>query len=213
LLNHDVAAECAVLVIGCGAIGSNVVEYLARMGIGTIDIFDGDTVRPENLEPQVFIGGDIGLPKVEAVKGYANVIDRDILVTPHNVMWTSDDHRHLLAEFDIIISGVDSMEARLDIASVLHPARFDHYIDARMGSNVIEVFHVTPDNVENYVALLASTKPMDIPCSMKAIAYNGRVAAGLVARQVAAILNDEPVPDWIKVDLLAWSLQTSDLVL
>ena len=212
LIDHDLAGQCAVLIIGCGAIGSNLVEYLVRMGIGIINVFDGDIVNPENIEPQAFVPEDVDLPKPRAIKMYADIIDPDVAVIPHETVWRSDRHS-FGGMFDVVISGVDSMETRIDIARALLPGEFVHYIDARMGANVVEIFHVTPNNVEDYVALLASAKPMSVPCSMKAIAYNGRVAAGLVARQVAAILNYEPVPDYLKLDLLAWSLQTSDLVL
>ena len=38
-----------VAVIGCGGLGGYIIEQLARLGIGTIRIVDGDVFEESNL--------------------------------------------------------------------------------------------------------------------------------------------------------------------
>ena len=42
-----------VAVFGCGGVGGYVIEGLVRSGIGTIDVFDHDTVDITNLNRQI----------------------------------------------------------------------------------------------------------------------------------------------------------------
>lgn len=54
-------------VIGCGSIGSNVAELLARYGIEDIVIYDFDIVESHNIANQLYTEEDIGKPKTEAL--------------------------------------------------------------------------------------------------------------------------------------------------
>ena len=40
-------------MFGCGGVGGYVIEGLVRSGIGTIDVFDHDTVDITNLNRQI----------------------------------------------------------------------------------------------------------------------------------------------------------------
>ena len=52
-------AECATLqtktvaVIGCGGLGGYLIEFLARIGVGTIRCIDGDMFEESNLNRQL----------------------------------------------------------------------------------------------------------------------------------------------------------------
>ena len=50
--------DAAVLVVGCGGLGSPIAVYLAASGIGKIHLVDFDTVDPTNLHRQVFYDVD-----------------------------------------------------------------------------------------------------------------------------------------------------------
>ena len=45
--------ETDVVIIGAGALGSPVIQYLAAAGVGTLKIVDHDTVALGNLQSQV----------------------------------------------------------------------------------------------------------------------------------------------------------------
>lgn len=54
-------------VIGCGSIGSNVAELLARYGIKDIVLWDFDVVEPHNIANQLYTEKDIGKEKTIAL--------------------------------------------------------------------------------------------------------------------------------------------------
>lgn len=56
-----------VLVFGAGALGSFVIEYLARAGVGTISIVDPDTMEPANIGRHLLGFDWIGSNKAIAV--------------------------------------------------------------------------------------------------------------------------------------------------
>ena len=60
--------ESRVLVVGLGGLGGNVVEQLARAGVGRITAADPDTFEEKNLNRQNFCTLDsLGQPKVREV--------------------------------------------------------------------------------------------------------------------------------------------------
>lgn len=60
-----------VVVVGLGALGCPVVEYLARSGIGGITLFDGDVVSYHNLHRQtLYRRSDVGRLKAEVAGDY-----------------------------------------------------------------------------------------------------------------------------------------------
>ena len=75
--------ETPVHVIGCGAIGSNIAEQLARIGLETVHIWDFDIVAAHNITNQMFTEADIGKRKVEAVADMMVAINPQIKVIVH----------------------------------------------------------------------------------------------------------------------------------
>jgi hypothetical protein len=61
-------SAASVLVVGCGALGSNNAETIARAGVGRIVLVDHDAVELSNLQRQALLSEeDIGRPKVKVV--------------------------------------------------------------------------------------------------------------------------------------------------
>lgn len=54
-------------IIGCGSIGSNVAELLARYGVENIVLYDFDIVESHNIANQIYTEEDISRPKTEAL--------------------------------------------------------------------------------------------------------------------------------------------------
>jgi len=61
-------SSAKVILIGCGALGSNIGIALARAGIGGITLVDRDIVEEENLGTHQYTHQEIGLPKSIALK-------------------------------------------------------------------------------------------------------------------------------------------------
>lgn len=54
-------------IIGCGSIGSNVAELLARYGVEYITIYDFDIVESHNIANQLYTEEDVGKEKTKAL--------------------------------------------------------------------------------------------------------------------------------------------------
>lgn len=68
-------ADRRVIVVGAGALGSVIVEHLARTGVGTIDIVDKDVLEPGNSTRHACTVAESGLLKAGAVAGLARRIN------------------------------------------------------------------------------------------------------------------------------------------
>lgn len=116
-----------ILILGAGGLGCEIVKTLALHGLPELHIVDLDTIELTNLNRQfLFTTQDIGKPKASVAatainnlhlprfgnQGYVNVV-------PYNqdLMLFSDE---FVSQFDIVISGLDSIEARRWINFKLH---------------------------------------------------------------------------------------------
>jgi molybdopterin/thiamine biosynthesis adenylyltransferase len=52
--NQSVMDNLRVVLIGAGGLGGEIAQGLARKGVGSIKIFDGDTITLSNLSRQFF---------------------------------------------------------------------------------------------------------------------------------------------------------------
>ena len=64
---HSLLRDITVAVIGCGAVGSRVVEQLALSGVGKIVIVDDDKFSEDNIYRHVLGGAAIGDNKADAM--------------------------------------------------------------------------------------------------------------------------------------------------
>ena len=68
-----------VAVIGCGGLGGYIIEQLARLGIGTIRIVDGDVFEESNLNRQLFSDMNVlGKPKTEVSQARVAAVNPDV---------------------------------------------------------------------------------------------------------------------------------------
>lgn len=66
--NFDAIRTKTVIIVGLGGIGSVAAEMLARCGIGTLILFDYDTVEVENMNRLFYRPSQCSMPKVDAAK-------------------------------------------------------------------------------------------------------------------------------------------------
>ena len=60
--------QSKIAIFGVGGVGGYCAESLARSGIGSIDLYDDDTVSESNLNRQIAaLHSTIGLPKAEVM--------------------------------------------------------------------------------------------------------------------------------------------------
>lgn len=68
-------ADRSVLIIGCGAIGSVLVDYLARAGVGRFKLVDRDVLEPGNLTRHSATLAHTGLNKTIAMGQHVSMVN------------------------------------------------------------------------------------------------------------------------------------------
>ncbi len=104
-----------VLVVGCGALGSNVINLLARAGVRYIKVVDKDIVEISNLPRQtMFSETDVRkkTPKAVAAKKYIKVINKEVLIEPLVATVEAKNMEELAVGMDLVIDGTDNFETR-----------------------------------------------------------------------------------------------------
>lgn len=102
-----------VAVIGAGALGSPVIQYLAAAGVGFIRIIDRDEVTPGNLQSQVIHGyRDVKRPKAASARDTVRNIDRKTEVEAENTEVTPDNVLSLIDGCDLVMDCSDNYKTR-----------------------------------------------------------------------------------------------------
>lgn len=107
--------EARALVVGCGALGSVIINTLARAGVGYLRIVDRDFLELNNLQRQVLYDEDdvaAGLPKAIAAHERLKKINSAITVEPVVADVDHTNIERLLEGVHCIIDGTDNFETR-----------------------------------------------------------------------------------------------------
>jgi bacteriocin biosynthesis cyclodehydratase domain-containing protein len=108
--------EAAVVVVGCGALGTALANLLVRGGVGRLRIVDRDFVEFSNLQRQtLFEESDAraALPKAVAAEQRLAAINSDVRVEGLVADLNPDNIEESLAGFPLVLDGTDNFETRL----------------------------------------------------------------------------------------------------
>lgn len=102
-----------VAVIGCGGLGGVVIEILARAGIGTLVIADGDVFSDSNLNRQLLSNtGDMGSSKVGVAVDRVRSINPAVEVRDFNVPLKEGTGPLILEDVDLAVDALDNNPSR-----------------------------------------------------------------------------------------------------
>ena len=105
----------AITVCGAGALGANLLETLARMGLRRLRAIDRDRVAAHNLSTQPWQQQDVGTPNARALATAlyravgARVEAQHVEMTPRNAV-------RLLGGSAVVVDAFDNLPARLAVA-------------------------------------------------------------------------------------------------
>src|SRR3990167_6387424 len=126
LIYDPAVSPLNVAIVGLGNLGSHAAVALARLGASSLELHDFDVIEEHNLSSQSYNAADVGKRKTEAVREQVAAIDPSITC-------------NLFGRFEsttcpLIVCGVDSLEARREIAGLLISSKWAGTImDGRMG--------------------------------------------------------------------------------
>ena len=108
-----------VLVVGVGGVGSYAAEAIARAGVGTVTVCDGDEVAASNLNRQlVALASTIDRNKAEVMAERIKDINPECNVTAIPHFYKPDDADKgvqdlSITEYDWIIDAIDDVDAKV----------------------------------------------------------------------------------------------------
>ncbi len=105
-----------IVVVGVGGLGVVVLDNLARLGAGTLEYFDFDTLEWANLNRSVFLPSQIGKKKVDAITEYLSKVNSDVELLPRVGDVTDGEglkrFRDSMERADAVLGCVDSPHVR-----------------------------------------------------------------------------------------------------
>ena len=107
--------EKSVAVVGCGALGTNAANLLARMGVGRLKLIDRDYVELDNLHRQILYGeadAERRLPKAIAAAERLRKVNSRIKIEAVVEDVNHKNVEKLIEDVDLILDGTDNFETR-----------------------------------------------------------------------------------------------------
>jgi len=112
--SQDAVQKMHFAVVGCGAVGNEVVKNLTLLGVGAIDVFDFDTIELHNLTKSVlFRESDVGKNKADVVAERANQLDPNVRINSFPGDFWDRMSLDMIQKYTAVISCVDNFEARV----------------------------------------------------------------------------------------------------
>lgn len=108
-----------VAVFGVGGVGGYCVEALARAGVGTLDLYDDDTVSESNLNRQLAaLHSTIGQPKAEVMAQRVRDINPDCQVRAIRMFYLPQNADQVdLSQYDYVVDCIDTVSAKLELVT------------------------------------------------------------------------------------------------
>lgn len=108
-----------VAVFGVGGVGGFCVEALARAGVGTLHLYDDDTVSESNLNRQIAaLHSTLGQPKAEVIARRVLDINPACQVKAIRMFYLPQNAGEVdLSQYDYVVDCIDTVAAKLDLVT------------------------------------------------------------------------------------------------
>ncbi len=186
-----------VLVVGAGALGTPMLQYLAAAGVGTLGVVDDDRVSLSNLQRQVlYRTADVGRLKVECAQEAIGRLNPHVIVEPHAVRITDANAGDLVGRYDVIADGSDNFETRYAVSDAcfrearpLVTASVNEF-DASL--TTLRPHETGPDGLPNpsYRCLFPSQPPPGMVATCSEVGVLGALTGLVGALQAVEVLRE-----------------------
>lgn len=131
--------QTKIMVLGAGALGSHIIDQLARMGAHQLAVVDMDIVELSNLHRQTLYDEQDAqhmTSKVEALKQKVFNINQHVHLKAYHQELLSTNIEDIIKDFqpDIILDGMDHFKIRYLINEVCHKLNIPWIYGAAVGS-------------------------------------------------------------------------------
>ena len=133
-------AECLllrkkrVLIVGCGGLGGHIIDQLARIGIVSLKVVDGDVFDESNLNRQLLSDVTrLGVSKAKAAADHVARINPSVAVEAVNAFMSEENVQALIAGCDIVIDALDNIPSRRILSAACAKANIPYVYGAIQG--------------------------------------------------------------------------------
>lgn len=123
-----------VAVIGCGGLGGHIIELLARVGVGSLRVVDGDVFEVTNLNRQLLSREELlGKSKALAAADRVRAVNSQVTVETIPEFLTQENAAAIVAGCDVVVDGLDNFPARRILALACRQANIPYIYGAISG--------------------------------------------------------------------------------
>lgn len=142
--------DAKIAVIGCGGIGGEVIEMLARMGVGELTVVDEDAFDLSNLNRQTLASmAELGLDKSAVAKEKVRLINPYVKLTNYTEHVDETNIDNIIGDADIVIDALDNVLARV-ILSRHAKEKGIPYIHGAIHGTLGQITVFLPDSSKTY---------------------------------------------------------------
>ena len=141
--------QMTIGVIGCGGNGGYMAEFLARLGVKKLILFDGDKFELSNINRQIYYNKSKN--KAKEAKKRIKKINNTIIVKAYPYFWNKKYIKHLL-KCDIVISCIDSPQYFKDYYELLKyniPILINSNMPKGLQCSIYDKKHI--ENFQNFI--------------------------------------------------------------
>ena len=106
-----------IAIFGLGGVGSYVVEALARVGIGSLDLIDNDDINITNINRQIIaLHSTIGKSKVEVARQRILDINPRVNVKIYKKFFSPEISKEFdFNQYDYVVDAIDSVTGKIEL--------------------------------------------------------------------------------------------------
>jgi len=222
-----------VLLIGAGAIGSEIAESLARTGTMKLTIIDNDSLRPHNLARHTLAGSDLGEFKAEAIASKLNTMFSSDLCKPIAKDFMNMDSKEtdeIIKDVNLIVNASSSLAVQSRLSEII-PAKIPVISCFQINRGHGTVLLFSPDmsiaRLDMCEAILI-TKMKDYPLISRWLNESGdtisigggcrsvtskisgsvvKIGGGWIADRILRYLNNEKIPQEAFIEILEYDYE------
>lgn len=123
LKEQSVLGASKVVVIGLGGLGGSVLEMLARVGVGTLTLIDGDVFDETNLNRQLLSQESlIGVSKAVTAAKRVEAINSQVTVNYVEAYVNGSNLNKYIDDADVVMDCLDSIDTRFELQNAAQKA-------------------------------------------------------------------------------------------
>ena len=183
-----------VSIVGLGGLGGAVVEILARIGIGTLNVIDGDTFEESNLNRQFLsTPAQMSKSKAEAAAQRIKTLNSVVEVSAHPRFLDAENGVALLQHSDVCVDCPDNLKTRFILERLCKKIR-SPLVSAAVAGASGQVTTIFPEDLGLELIYGAEEKvpPKGAETALGTVPYAVTFLATLECAEVIKIIQNKP---------------------